>query len=611
MNQNDQHDMIDLKILYKVVINKKKILFTTVLLFTIVGLIYIFNTKKVFQASASILLPSKPKVMNSLAANDNFLSIFNNTNDSGSSNFKAFLLSRPVLDKLVEVVVEETKSKMKWPLGPSFRYKIKEFFGWPEYDVEMFRSKVRENLKLSLNVEERQDVSNVLEISFNDNDGARAENFLQLLLSASFSRMELLRLGKTQGKIDFIGKRIEEWYENLLKAEENYRKFQDNYGYFILDRESSGLISTIAKYTTEIQSLKLSIELNNLKIKEYKESLPKMEKERISSREDVKNPSIDTLRQQLTDSQLNLSSMLNSDFKENNPRVTDLKEKINLLKAQMKKEVEKIYSSTTVVNNPISQGLFDGVIQAELDNRLSEATIGVYQRILNETEEKNKSLPMRNQEFFRISRDRKTAEDLYMMFKKSLEEAKIDQQNDLKIEQVLEEPYLNPSPIKPNFTKYLFAFTAVGCLFGYIIVFLLYFFEGHVSEVNLRSILPKARFLQSTDFTKLFGSIMCGSNEGQRTLILLSNDEISLDKLKCGFNDKFTIISDSSKPEDLSNNCFIVRNAVENVNWYPLINGSNKIVIPFSEDKSKFKDAEFLSQILGELENVTVILETI
>jgi len=185
------------------------------------------------------------------------------------------------------------------------------------------------------------------------------------------------------------------------------------------------------------------------------------------------------------------------------------------------------------------------------------------------------------------------------MLTKSYEQKKIEIHNKVQNEQVVSKPYLLPLPIAPKIKLIIAVGTVTGFILSIFLAFAIYFFEGHISEGGLYSLFYNAKIIKSYSLSK--------------TLKAMWYKEKSNKPLQFLIPDKFIQRRDIVKavediPIEITEDDVVV-NAVSNTSWYEKLSEDKRMIIIFSAENSRQKDAEAMAEILEGKENLSVIVK--
>lgn len=554
---------IDLVKCFNIIKENQAVLLKYFSVFLFTGITILKLADKIYMAKSAVLLPNR---------NNNIISLTLSPElSASSSNFQAVFNSRDIIECLAEKIEKEKPDSV---LKISTLYRIKQLFGWPCYDHSVARDKLIEKIYRSIASEVSIDMPNVLTLKYFDKDPKRAKENLEILVQKTFEKLETIHMKKSEGKIKFISEQVRLWENKLRDEEERLRDYQDVNGFFHIDRETSGLIDLVSKYTAEIESMKINNRINEMKIGEFKEALPGIEKEFVSSQEESKNHVVDNLKTQITDLTYKIEISKINGMKEEHPEIILMKEELAEMQKLMKTEVLKDYSGTVTSFNPTYKEIHDKIVVAEVEQKINNQTIAIYESLYKRYEGEILKLPTVNLEFVKVSRAKKIAENLYLLFMNKLEEEKIEQQNNVKDEQILESSYALSNPVKPNFLISMVIILVGSAALSLVLIFVKIFGVLYFKYNVWCRVFPDAGIIFLDDVNKCLEAMLM-QKKGD---ILILGDTADFFR---------SYSSKKSNSEKIQKNLHFVDNFYDDNEWYGLLNDVECIYFIVGSDYSE------------------------
>ena len=322
------------------------------------------------------------------------------------------------------------------------------------------------------------------------------------LLNASTNKLQITELR------EFLEEQIEKKGEELKRAEEDLREYQEREKVASLDDETTQLVERFAHAETMLQEAQ--IELNSAQ--ERKQSLVnQIEERKISLQDDlseISTPYLISLQNQLAEAVAEKSKYeiaLRSEISNPNKlsfesQVRGYDEKINAIRDKLKEESQKIQSSSMVKDVfQLSQGLITNLLETETEIKSLIAKIGALQGVVSDYDYKLESLPDKILQLARLERKRKVQETTFILMKTKLEETKIQEAGQSKNVSILDEAIAPLFPVKPNKKLNLLLGALIGLGLGVAITFLKEYFDDSLKSpeeieklgFNLLAAIPK------------------------------------------------------------------------------------------------------------------------
>ena len=322
------------------------------------------------------------------------------------------------------------------------------------------------------------------------------------LLNASTNKLQITELR------EFLEEQIEKKGEELKRAEEDLREYQEREKVASLDDETTQLVERFAHAETMLQEAQ--IELNSAQ--ERKQSLVnQIEERKISLQDDlseISTPYLISLQNQLAEAVAEKSKYeiaLRSEISNPNKlsfesQVKGYDDKINAIRDKLKEESQKIQSSSMVKDVfQLSQGLITNLLETETEIKSLIAKIGALQGVVSDYDYKLESLPDKILQLARLERKRKVQETTFILMKTKLEETKIQEAGQSKNVSILDEAIAPLFPVKPNKKLNLLLGALIGLGLGVAITFLKEYFDDSLKSpeeieklgFNLLAAIPK------------------------------------------------------------------------------------------------------------------------
>jgi tyrosine-protein kinase Etk/Wzc len=322
------------------------------------------------------------------------------------------------------------------------------------------------------------------------------------ILNASTNKEEITDLR------EFLDEQIEKKGEELKRAEEDLREYQEKEKVASLDEETSQLVGQLAQAESMLQESQIGLNA----AQERKQSLVSQIEERKKTLQDdlseISTPYLVALQNQLAEAVAEKAKYmiaLRSEISNPNrlsfeSQIKGYDEKIGALREKLKEESQKIQSSSMVKDVfQLSQGLITSLLATETEIKSLTAKIGALQGIVNEYDIKLESLPDKILQLARLERRRKVQEETFILMKTKLEETKIQEAGQSKNVSILDEAIAPLSPVKPNKKLNLLLGVLIGLGLGVAITFLKEYFDDSLKSpdeieklgFNLLATIPK------------------------------------------------------------------------------------------------------------------------
>ena len=313
--------------------------------------------------------------------------------------------------------------------------------------------------------------SNILHISFEHVDPAitvKAVNLLVTLFTVkhvqTFSDPQVNQF--LEEKVTFYQKRLKQSSDQLQSFKHETKTFDFKTQIKLLLEERANLSalyrkskSQLAKYRKKLQSMELQHGLMSESIPLFTETSEKS--------------IINNIKSQLLDLQLTEKELLLK-YDTSNPKVKNLRERINLVKQYVKEQETSQQANVRVGKSEVYQDIQRGIILTKAEMQSQEAESAVLGSQLQTLDKTLSNLSQGEEELNRITREFRIDKKNYNIYQSKLEESRIstemDRQKMTNIKVV--EPALLPfKPIKPDKKLNLTIGAILGVFFAVVIAF--------------------------------------------------------------------------------------------------------------------------------------------
>ncbi len=276
-----------------------------------------------------------------------------------------------------------------------------------------------------------------------------------------------------------IKKQISETKENLVRAEDALKRFQEQNNIASIDDEIKNLTTQRGSFENQLELADVLIKENDEKIKSISEQL-KIEKALYSNQDfSLTNPLIENLQKKLYEISANISAA-SVELREKHPNLLMLKQQYEDTENSLKEEVHHFISSQIKPENTMYEQLRKSLINLLIEkNRLIASKKGYSETIKRVTKKLNR-LPNINTELDRLNEEVLRYKSRYEQLKLNFEEAEMQIERQAQFVVVVDtaEP-----PQKPSFP--ILWFNIIVALFGGIIAGIIYvFFINYIEETK-------------------------------------------------------------------------------------------------------------------------------
>lgn len=441
-NINNNDNTIDLRKLFSIIGEQKKVIIPIIVICTVLAIIVAFVLPKSYQSNTLVRIKSfnnsAISAMSSMAAG--FGIDVGGSSSASPENYMELMKSREVLEPIMEQVdmPEEDKEKLT---TEDF---IKKY-------LEITNTKKTDLINITAygkTPEEAQMISQSI-----------ADNFLTL--------MTKLNKEGNSSTVNFLNDRMAIAKEEMETAENKLQAYQQEKGIYSPDDQAKALIERLSAYDTNIAQLEAQEQANSAKLQDVTGQL-EQQNSSLLEYNISDNDAIMSLRTAIVNKQVELVG-LEQRYTEEHPDVIQAKQELAELKRSLDREIQSAVNSKSATLTPVQGNLLMEKVQTETAKAVTSASLDALKAKQQEAEGNISTLSADSVEYMRLLREKNITSEVYTNLVKAYENTRIQEAQESMDIQVIDAANLprEDMPAKPN--KKLIA--AIGFVVGIMISF--------------------------------------------------------------------------------------------------------------------------------------------
>lgn len=441
-NINNNEETIDLRKLFSIMIEKKKIIIPIIVLCTVVAIVLAFVLPKTYQSNTLVRIKSSSNSsMSSMAAMAAGLGIdIGGASSASPESYMELMKSREVLEPIMAQVdmPEEDKEKLT---TEDF---IKEY-------LDITNTKNTDLINIAAygkTPEESQMISQSV-----------ADNFLTL--------MTKLNKEDNSSVLKFLNDRMSIAKEEMETAENKLQAYQQEKGIYSPDDQAKALIDRLSAYDTNIAQLEAQEQANSAKLQDVTGQL-EQQNSSLLEYNISDNDAIMNLRTAIVNKQVELVG-LQQRYTEEHPDVIRAREELAELKKSLDREIQSAVNSKSATLTPVQGNLLMEKVQTETAEAVTSASLDALKAKQQEAEGNMSTLSADSVEYMRLLREKNITSEVYTNLVKAYENTRIQEAQELMDIQIIDAANLprEDMPAKPK-KKIV---VAIGFVLGIMISF--------------------------------------------------------------------------------------------------------------------------------------------
>lgn len=441
INNAKDNDTIDLRKLFSLMLEKKKIVIAIIVICTIIATIVAFVLPKSYQSTTLVRVKSGSSSMSGYAAMAAGFGIDIGGGSSGSpESYIELMKSREVLNPIIEKVdlTDEEREKMR----------TEDFF--KKY-LEITNTKKTDLINIAAygkTPEEAQMISQGV-----------ADNFLAL--------MTKLNKEDNSSVLKFLDERMKIAKEEMETAENKLQAYQQEHKIYAPDAQTKSIIDSLNTYDNSIAQLQAQSEGNSAKLAGVTSQLEQQNASLLEYNVSD-NTNIGNIRESIVNKRVELVG-LQQQFTDEHPDVIKAKEELNSLEKSLSDEIAKAVNSQSVTLSPVQASLLKDKISTEVQISVNNASLEALKAKQAEAQENIATLSADSVEYMRLSREATITGQVYTSLVQNYEQTRIQEAKDSMDIQIIDAADLpkEDMPAKPN-KKII---VAIGFVLGIMISF--------------------------------------------------------------------------------------------------------------------------------------------
>ena len=426
INNAKDNDTIDLRKLFSLILEKKKIVLAIVVICTIIATIVAFILPKSYQSTTLVRVKSggSSSAMAGYAAMTAGFGIDIGGGSSGSpESYIELMKSREVLNPIIEKVdlTDEKREKMR----------TEDFF--KKY-LEITNTKKTDLINIAAygkTPEEAQMISQGV-----------ADNFLAL--------MTKLNKEDNSSVLKFLDERIKIAKEEMETAENKLQAYQQEHKIYAPDEQAKAIIANLNNYDTTIAQLQAQSEGDSAKLAGVTSQLEQQNASLLEYNVSD-NTNIGNIRESIVNKRVELVG-LQQQFTDEHPDVIKAKEELNSLEKSLSDEIAKAVNSQSVTLSPVQASLLKDKISTEVQISVNNASLEALKAKQADAQENIATLSADSVEYMRLSREATITGQVYTSLVQNYEQTRIQEAKDSMDIQIIDAADLpkEDMPAKPN-----------------------------------------------------------------------------------------------------------------------------------------------------------------
>lgn len=442
INNANDNDTIDLKKLFSLMIEKKKIVIAIIVVCTLIATIVAFVLPKSYQSTTLVRVKSGGSSATAdyatMAAG--FGIDIGGGNSGSPESYIELMKSREVLEPIIAELDLSDEDKEKLTAE-----------GFAKKNLEVTNIKKTDLITIAAygkTPEEAQMISQGV-----------ADNFLAL--------MTKLNKEDNSSVLKFLDERIKIAKEEMETAENKLQAYQQEHKIYAPDEQAKAIITNLNTYDTTIAQLQAQSEGDSAKLAGVTSQLEQQNASLLEYNVSD-NTNIGNIRESIVNKRVELVG-LQQQFTDEHPDVIKAKEELNSLEKSLSDEIVKAVNSQSVTLSPVQASLLKDKISTEVQISVNNASLEALKAKQAEAQENIATLSADSVEYMRLERNAKITGQVYTSLVQNYELTRIQEAKDSMDIQIIDAADLpkEDMPAKPNKKLIVVIGFVLGIMFSF------------------------------------------------------------------------------------------------------------------------------------------------
>ncbi|MGE5578389.1 MAG: GumC family protein [Syntrophothermus sp.] len=310
-------------------------------------------------------------------------------------------------------------------------------------------------------------------------DPRLARDVANALVKAFERQTQLVNREEARSAREFIKEQLEISEKELLQSENELARFKEREFLYSPADEIKVAVDKISRLETSRLETGVALKEAEARLVKIQAELGRQSQDIRTSTTVTNNPVLEQFRLKLANLEVELAAALEK-YTENHPTVLELRSQIDQIKKRMEEEIQQVVNSETRSVNPIYQQLRQEAVRWEIERVALKVRHETLTKAISENERTFAGLSEKELKFVRLSREAKTAENIFSMLKEKYEEVRITEATRTSGVRVVDPATLPEKPIKPRIGLNLTIAVFLGAFLGVWGAFLLDYLDTTV-----------------------------------------------------------------------------------------------------------------------------------
>lgn len=324
--------------------------------------------------------------------------------------------------------------------------------------------------------------SNIIQISYQSNKPEVSQAVANAAAEVLQKRNSEFKKEGVGGVRKFIETQLERYKIQLNNAETSLKNFKEKNNITSVDKEAEEVMRRLTDAEVLYNTVKTDKGSTQKRLDALQQKLAEQKSELVPSITDIGSSWAQKLREKLVDLNLQYMNLKVQGYPEDHPKMVDLKNNMERLRQDLTEKASKLAQGAESSLDPLAQmeKYINESVSLQIELESLKARERALEKIMQEYNEQLKTLPDKEFELARYTRERDVNHKIYTTLLEKLEEAKISEAEQTSTVRVIDKAKLPIIPISPRKRLNLVIGFLLGLIMGVVFAF--------ISELRNKSI---------------------------------------------------------------------------------------------------------------------------
>ncbi len=326
--------------------------------------------------------------------------------------------------------------------------------------------------------------TDILTISFRDKSPFAAYYISKTIAEEYYK----LNLSMTRGELSEVRLFLEDQLviikRDLNSAEDRLKKYKEETKVVALSEETNMLVNTLSLFQQQYKAEKIELNTNIKRLEILSKNLNEAQKSLALGIVNTASPTISKLIEEISKMEADRAKYIAQGYKVSHPKLMEIQNKISNTRIQLMDESKKMIANKEEYPIVFTEDMIEKILELNIEIETRKSLLLTLNTVVQEYESKMNSIPVKELELARLERDKRVAEELYLMLKSKYEESKIAEAGKLGSVRLIDNPVKPGAPILPKTKRNIVLGFFLAIIIAAGVIFLKEYIDDSIKNID-------------------------------------------------------------------------------------------------------------------------------